>query len=154
MSTEWPLFLHLLGAFLFIGGSIAAAVLRLAAIQRERPSEQVVLLRTARPVVPLVGGGFLLTIAAGIWLVERIGLDYGATWLSASFALLVWLLVAGAVAGRADRHTRELAERLAADGDRGTEELTRRLRDPVALALNASMLVATLAIVVLMVWKP
>lgn len=154
VGTEWPLFLHLLGAFVFVGGSVTAAVLRLAAIARERPSEQVVLLRTARPVVVLVAGGFLLTIAAGFWLVERLGLDYGATWLSATFALLVWLLVAGAVGGRADRHTRELAERLAAEGDRGTEELARRLRDPVALALNASMLVATLAIIVLMIWKP
>mgnify|MGYP000595494658 CR=1 FL=1 len=154
MGTEWPLFLHLLGAFLFVGGSITAAVLRLAAIRRERPSEQAVLLRTVRPIVPLVGGGFLLTVAAGFWLVERLRLDYGATWLSATFALLVWLLAAGAVAGRADRHTRELAERLAAEGDNGSAELDRRLRDPVALALNASMLVATLAIVVLMVWKP
>lgn len=154
MDTEWPLFLHLLGAFSFVGGSITAAVLRLAAIRRERPSEQAVLLRVVRPIVPLVAGGFVLTIAAGFWLVERLGLDYGATWLSATFALLVWLLVAGAVAGRADRRTRELAERLAAEGDSGSAELDRRLRDPVALALNASMLVATLAIVVLMVWKP
>ena len=96
----------------------------------------------------------LLTLAAGFWLVEEIGLDYGATWLSATFALVAWLLVVGAVAGRSDRHTRELAERLAADGDRPSDELARRLRDPVDLGLNASMLVATVAIVALMVWKP
>jgi hypothetical protein len=30
----------------------------------------------------------------------------------------------------------------------------RRLRDPLALTLDASMLVATVAIVALMVWKP
>jgi hypothetical protein len=67
----------------------------------------------------------------------------------------VWLGVAGAVAGRLDRKTRELAEReAAAERDRPSVELARRLRDPVALTLDASMLVATVAIVALMVWKP
>ena len=47
-----------------------------------------------------------------------------------------------------------LAERCAAAGDRKTDELTRRLHDPVALTLDATMLVATIAIVALMVWKP
>lgn len=154
MDVSWPLFLHLLGAFLFVGGSITAAVLRLAAIARERPSEQALLLRLVRPVVPIVAGGFLLTIGAGFWLVSRLDLDLGSTWLSATFALITWLLVVGALAGRADRRTRELAERLAADGDRTSDELRRRLCDPLALGLNASMLVATLAIVALMVWKP
>lgn len=154
MDIRWPLFLHLLGAFVFVGGSITAAVLRLAAIGRERPSEQATLLRTIRPVVLLVGGGFLVTIGAGFWLVERLGLEFDAVWLSATFALVGWLLVAGALAGRADRKTRELAERLAAEGDEATDELHRRLRDPIVLAANASLLVATLAIVALMVWRP
>lgn len=154
MDTDLPLFLHLVGAFLLVGGSIAAAVLRLAAIARTRPSEQALLLRAVRPVVPLVGGGLLLTVGAGFWLVEEIGLDYGDTWLSATFALVLWLFVIGGIAGRADRKTRELAEHQAATGDQPSEELTRRLRDPLALALNVSMLVATLVIVALMVWKP
>ena len=68
--------------------------------------------------------------------------------------LIAWLVVVGAVAGRLDRRTRELAERLAADGDGPSSELARRLRDPLALTLNASMLVATIAIVAFMVWKP
>ncbi|MBM4364233.1 MAG: hypothetical protein FJ104_16255, partial [Deltaproteobacteria bacterium] len=50
--------------------------------------------------------------------------------------------------------TRELAERLAHDGDARSSELTDRLRNPVNLALNASLLAATIAIVALMVWKP
>ena len=99
-------------------------MLRVAAIRRERPSEQALLLRSVRPIVPIVAGGFVLTIGAGFWLVGRLDLDLGATWLSATFALILWLLVVGALAGRADRRTRELAEELAADGDRPTPELT------------------------------
>jgi uncharacterized membrane protein len=154
MSTEWPLFLHLIGAFLFIGGSITAALLRFGAMRLTRPSEQAVLLRAVRPAAAVIGIGLVLTIGAGFWLVDRLGLGYGEGWLSATFALLAWLVVVGAVAGRRDRRTRELAEKIAAHENEPTPELTRALRDPVALLLNASMLVATAAIIVLMVWKP
>ena len=81
-------------------------------------------------------------------------MPYDSSWLQTTYVLVVWLGVVGAVAGRLDRKTRELAERTAAEGDRPSDELARRLRDPVALALDASMLVATVAIVALMVWKP
>lgn len=154
MSTEWPLFLHLAGAFLFVGGSVTAAALRLAAMRRALPGEQALLLRAVRPLVPVVAGGLLLTLGAGFWLVEELELDYGAAWLSATFVLVAWLLVVGALAGRSDRHTRELAERLAAEDNRPSDELARRLRDPINLALNASLLIAIVAIVALMVWQP
>jgi hypothetical protein len=74
------------------------------------------------------------------------------SWLAV--ALLAWIILVGGVAGRQDRHTRELAERLAAGDDEPSEDLTARLRDPLNLALNASLLVATVAVVALMVWKP
>ena len=50
--------------------------------------------------------------------------------------------------------TRVLAERLAAEDDAPSAELARRLRAQLNLALNASMLIAVIAIVALMVWKP
>jgi uncharacterized membrane protein len=154
MSNGAILFLHLAGAFLFVGGSIAAAVLRFGAMQRERPSEIALLLRAVRPAVPVVGAGLVLAVGAGFWLADRIGFDLGAGWLTWTFVLLVWLAVVGVVAGRQDRHTRELAERLAAEGDAPSEVLSRRLHDPLNLVLNASMLAAIAAIVALMVWKP
>ena len=154
MSTHWLVFLHLTGAFLFVGGSIVAATLRVAAMRRERPSEIALLLRAVRPAVPLVAVGFLLAVGVGFSLVNRAGYELGDTWLSATFALLGWTLVVGALAGRQDRHTRELAERLAGEGDAPSGELARRLRDPVSLMLNASLVAAVVAIVALMVWKP
>jgi uncharacterized membrane protein len=153
MARDWALFLHLSGVLLFVGGSIAATALRLLAIGRERPSDSAVLLRAVRPLVPLVGGGLLLTLGAGVWLADELGVPYDAGWLQAAYLLIVWLGVAGAVAGRLDRRTRELAEG-EAGADRPSPELARRLRDPVALTLDASMLLAVVAIVALMVWKP
>ena len=147
MSNEWPLFLHLCGAFLFIGGSLTAAILRLGAIRLTRPSEQAALLRAVRPAAAVIGFGLVLTVAAGFWLAQRLDADYGATWLSATFGLLAYLLVVGALAGRRDRRTRELAEQVAAIRDAPTAELTKALRDPISLLLNLSMLVATVSIV-------
>jgi uncharacterized membrane protein len=154
MSENGILFLHLAGVLLFVGGSVAAAVLRRAAMSRERPSEIALLLRAVRPAVPVVAGGLVLAIAAGFWLAHRLGFALSQTWLTLTFVLIAWMLAVGAVAGRQDRHTRELAERLAADGDAPEEELRRRLRDPVNLVLNASVLVAVVAVVALMIWKP
>ena len=154
MSYNWLLLLHLSGAFLFVSGALAAAVLRIAAIRQARPSEAALLLGAVRPVVPLIGLGVVLVLVFGFWLADDGGWALGSSWLVATFALLGWTVVLGAVAGRADRHTRELAERLAAAGDEPSAELARRLRDPVSLALNGSMLVAVSAIVVLMVFKP
>ena len=154
MARDWALFLHLLGVLLFVGGSIAVTALRLLAIGKERPSESAVLLRAVRPLVPLVGSGLLLTLGAGVWLADELRVPYDSGWLQAAYVLIVWLGVAGAVAGRLDRKTRELAEREAAERQTPSPELARRLHDPIALTLDASMLVATVAIVALMVWKP
>ena len=154
MSAESLLFLHLVGAFLYVSGAVAAAVLRLAAMRGERPSEVALLMRAVRPVVPVIALGLILVLVFGFWLADRLGIDLGSTWLVATFALLGWTVVVGAVAGRQDRHTRELAERLAVSDDRPSEELARRLRDPVNLAFNGSLLLATIAIVALMVWRP
>ena len=153
MARDWELFLHLSGVLLFVGGSIAVTALRVLAIGRERPAESAVLLRAVRPLVPVVGSGLLLTLGAGVWLADKLHVPYDSGWLQAAYVLILWLGVAGAVAGRLDRKTRELAGH-EAEGDLPSAELARRLCDPLALTLDASMFVATVAIVALMVWKP
>ncbi|MCS7007945.1 MAG: DUF2269 family protein, partial [Thermoleophilia bacterium] len=129
-------------------------ILRLAALRRARPSEVAVLLRSARLAIAPIAVGLVLTVAFGFWLTSRLDLSLGATWLSLTFLLLGWIVVVGAIAGRQDRHTRELAERLASERDAGGGELARRLRDPLNLALSGSIVLATVAIVALMVWRP
>jgi uncharacterized membrane protein len=118
MARDWALFLHLLGVLLFVGGSVGVTALRLLAIGKERPSESALLLRGVRPLVPLVGLGLLLTVAAGAWLAHELGVPYDSGWLLWTYALVAWLVVVGAFAGRLDRRTRELAERVASEGDR------------------------------------
>jgi uncharacterized membrane protein len=151
---DWLLLVHILGAFLFLSGSIVAGVLAFAAMQRERPSEVALLLRLVRPIVVLVGVGSIVALALGIWLAEYVGYGIGQGWVIAAIVLSA---VSGALAGPAGkemRHTREFAERLAEDGDRPSDELRLAVRNPRPLVMNVTAFVLLVAILVLMVWKP
>ncbi len=155
MSTvQWLLMLHVTAAFFFVGGSVAAGVLNVLAIRAERPSEAAVLLRLVRRTLPVIGLGVAGTLAFGIWLWSEVGYRLGSAWIWASLALWV---VANALGGRGGRHqerARELAEELAASGDASSDELRALLRDPKGNAMSWLAGIATLLILVLMIWKP
>jgi uncharacterized membrane protein len=144
------LFLHLLGAFLFVAGAAAAAVLQLAAARRERLDEVALLLGAIRGAVVLLGAGAVLVFVFGIWLAEHTGVGLAEGWVLASLLLFLASLLLGALGGRRDRRTRELAQR----GDADVEAVHARLRDPVTLALNYGSAALVLAVLALMVWKP
>jgi uncharacterized membrane protein len=153
-TFQWLLGFHLVGAFLFVSGAVAVGALHALAARRERPSEIAFLLGLTRPAVALVGIGALATLGFGAWLVDEAGFDWGDGWIAA--ALLLWIasVALGGIGGRSARHTRYLAERLAAEGDQPSEELRRALVDPVAHALNYGSFLAVVAVLALMVWKP
>ena len=139
---------------LFLSGSIVAGILALTAMQRERPSEVALLLRLTRPAVVVVAFGSLVTLALGIWLADYVGYGLGRGWIVAAIVLWVVSAALGGPGGTMMRHTRELAERLAAEGDRPSDELRAAVRNPRALVLNGISFALLLAILVLMVWKP
>jgi uncharacterized membrane protein len=151
---DWLLLFHLLGAFLFLSGSIVAGILQLAAMRRDRPSEVALLLGLTRPAVVAVGLGSLVTLALGLWLADDAGYGIGDRWVIAAIVLWVVSGALGGAGGRPMRHARELAERLAADGDRPDEQLHRAVGDRRALVLSYLSFAALVAILVLMVWKP
>jgi len=153
-ETQWLVGFHLVGAFLFVSGGIAAGVLHALALRREKSSEIAILLRLTRPAVALVGAGSLLTIALGAALVDRDGFSFGDGWIAATLALWFASIVLGAVGGRSARKSRYLAERLAAEGDESADSLHRALRNPVARVSNYGSFLCLLAILGLMVWKP
>lgn len=150
----WLLFLHMTGAFCFLGGAVTAAVLNVSAQTRQRPSEVAALMRMTRVVVPVLGLGSIMTLVFGLWLVHDVGYGYGDGWIVA--ALILWALAAalGGAGGKRERETRVLAERLAADGDAPSAELRARMRDPATIALSYGAGVALLIVLVLMIWKP
>jgi uncharacterized membrane protein len=151
---DWLLFLHVLGAFLVIGGAVMAGVFNVAALRSERPSQVALLFRFARIAVAAIGAGMALTLAFGLWLVHHVGYGWGQTWIV--LALVFWVLsnALGGIGGNHEKETRQLAERLAAVGDAPSTELSARLRDPVWLALSWGSGIVVIAILALMIWKP
>jgi uncharacterized membrane protein len=152
---EWLLFLHVTGAFLFLGGVVVAWVLGTAAAFRELPGEIALLLRLTGIAAAAIGLGMLLTLAFGLWLVFDLDeYDLWDGWVIA--ALVLWVLsgALGGAGGKRDKETRLLAERLAAEGDVPSRELVARVRDPLPLSLNIASTLLGLAILALMIWKP
>lgn len=154
--TEYKiaLLLHLVGVVLYFSGLVLAAASFAAGRRRERPSEIAALLGLARTGVVLVAVGLVAVVACGFWLVSVRDLEFGTGWLDASLALLVVSLVLGGVGGQAPKRARKLAVQLAEQGDARTPELDRLLRNPLATATNHTAALASVAILVLMVWQP
>src|SRR4029453_2981185 len=96
---EWLLFLHMTGAFLFLGAAVVALVFTIAALRRERPSEIALLLRLTARTTPAFGVGGVLLIVFGLWLVDDAGYGYGDGWIVAALVLFVLSNVFGAVGG-------------------------------------------------------
>jgi uncharacterized membrane protein len=151
---QWLLVFHVTGAFLVIGGSVMAGIFNVAALRSERPSEVATLFRFARIAVAAIGPGMLLTLGFGLWLVHQAGYGWGQTWIV--LALVLWVLAGalGGIGGRHEKETRELAERLTAEGDAPSPELSARLRAPLWLALSWGSGVIVIGILALMIWKP
>ena len=150
---QWAVFLHLAGAILFFAGLAVAAVGQLCARRRRRPSEVAVLLATGRWGVVLVGLGTLVLLIGGFWLLDLT--SYGGDgWVLAALGLFFFAVIAGAIGGQAPKRARQLAEQLARERDEPSPELDRLLRSATADALNWAAAAASVAILVLMVWKP
>ena len=69
---------------------------------------------------------------------------------------MLWVVsnALGGIGGRHQERSRKLAEQLAAAGDTSTDELRALLRDPKGNAMSWLAGLATLGILVLMIWKP
>jgi uncharacterized membrane protein len=145
---------HLIGAFLFVSGIVVAGVAFEAARRRREPAEIALLLGLTRIGVALVGLGALAVLGFGIWLVHLEGLGHGVRWIREALGLFVVVAVLGALGGRKPKLARRHAEELAHAGRDADDELRRLLDDRVARGLNYASGALTLAIVVLMVWKP
>jgi uncharacterized membrane protein len=153
---DWLLFLHMSGAFLLLGGGAVAGALNIAALRRERPSEVVVLFGLIRIAVVMITVGGILAFVFGLWLVADSpwSYSYGDGWVIAAIVLLLVANALGAVGGRREDRTKELARELAASGDEPTPELRALLRDPVTLALSYGSGLVLVVLLAIMIWKP
>lgn len=153
-TADWLLMFHITSAFLLVGGSTMAAICNGLAMRAERPSEAAALLRLIKIALPFIFAGVAGTLVFGIWLWHELGFGIGTGWIWAALVLWVAASALGGAGGKHQEKARELAERLAAAGDATSDELRALLRDPKGNALSWGAGVATIAVLVLMVWKP
>jgi uncharacterized membrane protein len=152
--TNVALFLHLLGALMFVGGVVVAGVAFEAARRRNDPREIALLLGLTRAGVGLVAVGALLVLGFGLWLVHLTGTGYGTGWVDAALGLYLIALLLGALGGQKPKRARKLAATLAEDGRPANEELRALLDDRPSMAANYASAAAIVAILALMVFKP
>ena len=129
-TYDWLLMLHVTGAFLLLGGAVAAGVLNTLALRAERPSEIALLLGLIRVAVPMIGVGACCTLVFGLWLVTSRTTRFGELWIVVSLVLWVVASALGGMGGKHQEQAREVAERLAAAGDTSNAELTRDAARP------------------------
>lgn len=148
------LFFHLLGVLLFVAGIVLAGVAFEFARRRQRPAEIQLLLSMTRVGVVFVGIGSLLLGGFGLWLVHIGDFGYGTGWIDWSIALYLTALILGGLGGQRPKQARRLAAQLSAERAPATEQLRALLDDPLSRAANYASLIAILAVLALMVFKP
>jgi uncharacterized membrane protein len=153
-TFQWLLMFHIAAAFCFVGGSVAAGILDGLAHRAQKPSEVAALMRLIRLTLPVIFLGVFGTLVFGIWLWHYMHLPLGSWWIWISLVLWVAANAFGGIGGRRQEQVRELAVRLAGEGDQPSAELSAALRDPIARAMNIGAGLATLGILILMIWKP
>jgi uncharacterized membrane protein len=153
-TYQWLLVFHVTGAFLLLGGGAFAAALNLSALNREKPSEIVLLFGLIRIAVAAIGLGAVLAFVFGLWLVHEAHYGYGDGWVVAAIVLFIAANALGGIGGRRDDKTAALARQLAASGDAPSAELRARVRDPISLALSYGSGLLLVAVLALMIWKP
>lgn len=152
---DWLLFFHVLAAFVVVAGLVVAGVGLVGARRAERPSHVALLLAPVRLAARLFDVGGLAILVFGIWLAIYVdGYELWDAWIL--IAILLWVAIAysGTRAAAALRSTRDLAARLASEGDTPTPELTAALRNRRATTLWAVADIAVFITLVLMIWKP
>ena len=105
-SWDFPLFLHLLGAFALVGGLFAASVLAVAA-GRTQTSARLLTRLCFRALLFVVLPAFVVMRAGGQWIADREDVKGNPSWLGIGFAIsdfgvvvLLALLVLGWLAAR------------------------------------------------------
>jgi uncharacterized membrane protein len=151
---DWLVALHVLSAFAWVAALVVFTVAIVAGWNVSIPSATVRIFRVTRVADALIAVGMIGTIVFGIWL----AFDEYEIWDGWIIAALVLWLVAAAVGGRTGKlynATRDRAKALVSEGrDDPSPELNAMLRSRRGLVLHTAFVVATVAILVVMVYKP
>lgn len=150
------LLLHFLGVFLIVAGAGTATVLGPVMARMRNTQALAALIRPGRIIPWLTHSGAFVVLITGSWLVTEEGrFDFEQGWLIASYVL--WIAVTALSflgLGPHQRKLERLAEEAAEAGDEENEDLIAAVNAPRGMIMGAVANLITVAILVLMVFKP
>ena len=142
---DWILALHVLSAFALVAGIIGFWMLIVAVRQADTPERTIRMGPVARVGNAAIGIGWVGTIVLGVWLAFSVGgYDIWDAWIIA--AIVLWL-IASAAGGPLTRDYRKSV-------GEGADSALAWVRSGRAAALHAVMAVATLLLLIDMIYKP
>ena len=154
--NETLVFLHILGAFLLVGGAGIATALGIKA-SKSRHAQTIAELSGLSVVAEryVITPGALLALIAGTFLVHRSGHTFDEFWLIAAYALWITAISIGwLVLGRHNARVHKLARQVAASGVEMTDELRAEAAAPVGMIFGLLENVIIVAFLYLMVVRP
>ncbi len=156
-TRELLLIVHILGAFMIVGGALTATSLGIYA--GSRTSTHTIRLAAdlqRKTQFALILPGLFVVLVFGVLLVsESDFIEFSDGWVSAAFAL--WLVAAAvtpAVLGRHSKRITARADQLIAEGVAESEELRAEFASPLARFTGLSLDLVLIVFVYLMVVKP
>lgn len=153
-TQEFYLYAHLLGVFLLLGAAGLSTGTGIA-VGRTKSARTALTLLSLMRNSEMIGtsAGVILVVVFGSLLVDKADFSFGDPWISASYALLVVVLVIdhGYLMPK-NKKAREMAAALG-DGDVSVE-LVQHLTNPMITAAGVLLDISFLVFLYLMVVKP
>ena len=153
---DWLLALHVLAAASLVSAEVIFSVLAVGGRNRDLPSDVVRVFRLSRVGDALFAVGSIGTIVLGIWLaIEADAYQVWDAWVIAALVLWAVLMEVARRTGKVFYAARDRAKALVAEGrDAPSPELREMARSSTGLALQAASVVLTVALLVVMIYKP
>jgi uncharacterized membrane protein len=153
---DWMLALHVLGAFVLVGGIILFWILILAVRSVDTAEETIRLAPPVKVAEIAIGVGAVGTIGPGLWLAFSVGdYDLWDGWIVAGLVLWALAMALGQRTNAAYAPAVRKAEELHAAGQTGPNaELLALNRTSNGLLMQTLVSVAVLLVLVDMIWKP
>jgi len=156
-TYELYLIVHIVGAFMIAGGSLAATALGIYAGNGPSvPTMRVAADLQHKIEYALIIPGALIAIVFGSLLVNEIpGVEFSDGWVSASF--LLWFVAMGLGTGVMGPHAKQMrakADELIARGVSASAELQAEFASPKVKAVGAVLTILLIVFPYLMVAKP
>ena len=153
-SYQWALLFHLIGVFAFVSGALVLETAAVRARREGRSGEIATLLGVSRIGEHAANAGGVVLFAFAFWLVHLTPYGFGDAWIVAALTLFVLQGLPVNLVVKRRKRAKALADELAAGGSPVSPELRRLLDDRATIRLAYVAHLITVAIIVLMVWKP